>query len=197
MNCYEWRKKITGNVTVNISINVIEDSYTLTGSAAITHDELYSEWTHRELQCLGEPKTTQENWILRGNNLCIGRSQITGFLTQRDKIKITITSKEDPPADPITFDSSIYFAFADPSIPATQSLLPLSPYPDWEDDPYSVAFRKQINDLSYDFLRVGISDVFPGDPNYEVPLKWLKDGLNAQSQNGYVSASLTVSFTLS
>lgn len=194
MNCYEWRKKITGSVLVSVTVSEKTDSYDMTGGGTITHGPLYTGWTHRELQCFGTPQTSQPNWILRGDNLCAGRSQIGGTLTQENEITITITPKQ---GSPFSFNTSIYFRFADPSTPETQSLLPLNPYPNWENDPYSVAERNYIDNLQFDYLFLGVGGIGGGSPNpYEVPFKWLKSGLTSQSPNNVVSASLTVSFSL-
>ena len=194
MNCYEWRKHITGSVSVTVNYNEATEAYTASGSGTVTHGALYSGWTHRELQCLGAPLAYQPDWILRGDNLCEGRAQLVGVLTQANTIAVTITPTG---GDPYVEDRPIYFKLPADDYSVTEGMLPLSPYPNWENDPYSVATRAQIDALTQDFLRVGLGTGSPGFPAAnEVSLRWLKDGLTGTSEDGTLTVTLGVNFTL-
>ena len=196
MNCFEWRKHITGNVAVTVSYNEVGDGYTLSGGGTVTNKPLYTGWTHRELQCIGGPLDWADDWILRGDNLCEGRAQIVGQLSQSDTIPVTYTPDE---GDPIVEQWGIFFQIIPNNYEVSTSLLPVQPYPDWENDPYSVAMRQAIDGLQFDALRVGFgSSPPPGGfpaPN-SAPIRWFKDGLSGVSENGFLSVSLSVSFTL-
>lgn len=195
MNCYEWRKKINVNVSATIVYNVSGAGYTESGSGTITHGNLYNAWTHRELQCEGAPINNPSDWALRGPNLCIGRSFIIGQLTQSDTITITQTIDGQPPT---TWEAGLFFeTFSDGLWYPQTSLLVYSQYPDWENDPYSVAYRNVINGLTGNYLCAGIYDTQYGPPTFpspnpqgQVKLPWFRDGVSGQENN--LSVSLTV-----
>lgn len=196
MNCYEWRKHITGSVAVTVSYNEVGEEYTVTGSGTVTNKQLYDGWTHRELQCIGAPLSWTDDWILRGDNLCEGRAQIVGLLTQANTIPVTWTPKN---GEPFTDEWSVWFQIVQNDYEVVSSLLPLQPYPDWENDPYSVAMRQAIDGLANDQLVVSFSagppsSGFPAATS--VPLLWFKDGLSGTSADGFLTVSLAMSFTL-
>lgn len=196
MNCFEWRKHITGNVAVTVSYNEVGDGYTLSGGGTITNKTLYTGWTHRELQCVGAPLSWPDDWILRGDNLCEGRSQIVGLLTQANTIPVTYTPEG---GDPVIEEWSVYFQIVPNNYDVSSSLLPLQPYPDWENDPYSVAARQAIDSLQNDTLLVCFSSAPPssGFPAAtHVPLRWFKNGLSGASADGRLTASLAINFSL-
>lgn len=196
MNCYEWRKHITGSVAVTVSYNEVGDGYTLSGGGTVTNKTLYAGWTHRELQCVGAPLSWPDDWILRGDNLCEGRAQIIGLLTQANTIPVTYTPEE---GDPVTEEWSVYFQIVPNNYDVISTLLPLQPYPDWENDPYSVATRQAIDALQNDMLLVCFSSA-PPSPGFpavtHVPLRWFKDGLSGVSADGRLTASLAINFSL-
>jgi hypothetical protein len=197
MNCYEWRKHITGSVSVSFTYSEAGEGYTITGNGTITHGALYNAWTRRELQCNNGPLEHQPAWILRGPNLCDGRSQIVGLLTPSGTVPVTITAEG---LDPVVEDWSIFWqiTFNDYEV-LSNTLLPLQPYPDWENDPYSVAARALIDNSEPGGLLVGIasSPPSPGAPSPSaVPLLWLKDGQSGTSPNGFLSATVACNFTL-
>ena len=194
MNCYEGRKKITGSVAVTVSYSQSDETSTTSGAGVITHGPLYTGWTHRELQCVGSPLTSTDDYILRGDNLCEGRAQIVGSLQQRNTITLTTTTNDGQ-----TFESEvgIYFKYVPDNYDVRTTLLPLNPYPDWENDPYSKSFRAQIDGLAEPVLRVGLGEGTPGSPSpSEVALPWLKDGVSGVSENGTLNISLAAKFTL-
>ena len=194
MNCYEWRKKISGSVAVTVSYSQSDEFSTTSGSGTITHGPLYAGWTHRELQCLGSPLTSTEDYILRGDNLCEGRAQIVGSLQQRNTITLTTTTID---GDTFVSEVGVYFKYVPENYEIRTSLLPLNPYPDWEDDPYSKSYRAQIDALAEGVLRVGIGEGTPGAPqNDEVLLLWLKDGQSGTSEDGTLNIALVVEFNL-
>ena len=197
MNCYEWRKHITGSVSVNLSYSETGEGFTISGSGTITHATLYTGWTRRELQCVGAPLTTTDPWILRGPNLCEGRALIEGVLPPSGTIAVTYTTEGLPP---VVEQWSIFWQIIGEDYRVLENtLLPVSPYPDWENDPYSVAYRAQIDGLTQPALRVGFgpSPPAPGAPAANsAPVRWLKNGESGTSENGFLSASLEVSFTL-
>lgn len=196
MNCYEWRKKITGSVSVTVNYSETGDGYTVQGGGTITHGELYTGWTNRELQCEGAPLTEQANWVLRGSNLCEGRAVLVGSLTPLNTIPVTFTPDE---GDPVVEEWSLFWQIAPANYEVRGGLIPVSPYPDWEDDPYSVASRNAINSYPVGTMLVGIAPTPPssGFPNPNaVPIRWLKDGEAGQSESGFLSASIAVTFTL-
>lgn len=196
VNCYEWRKHITGSVSVSFQYSETGDGYTIAGSGTITHGELYTDWTRRELQCIGMPLGDEQNWILRGPNLCEGRAQIVGMLTPTGTIPVTFTATGQPP---VVQEWSIFWQIEtnDYEIKG-DTMLPVVPYPNWENDPYSVAERAQI-DASLPALRVGIAPVAPfsGSPwQSGVIIQWLKDGESGTSPDGFCSAQVSCNFTL-
>lgn len=204
VNCYEWRKHITGSVSVNFNYSETGNGYTLTGSGTITHGPLYTGWTHYELQCIGSPVVSFEEqmppWILRGNNLCEGRAFIGGHLPATSKILMTLTQEGGPP---LTYEWGIFWqinSFQEEGwITVSDTLLPSSPYPDWENDPYSVAYRAETDALPLNSMLVGISPVPPpnGSPlSSAVPIRWLKNGQSGTSADGYLNATVSCSFTI-
>lgn len=194
MNCYEWRKKISGNISVTLSYNESTEIYNTTGSGTITHAPLYSAWTHRELQCIGAPRLPTDAWILRGGDLCQGRAIIAGDLPQANTIKLTTTTIDGEIYDT---EVGIYFKIISENYRVTENLLALNPYPNWENDPYSKAYRAQIDSLTYPELRVGIGTGSPGAPQpNEVEFFWLKDNESGVSEDGTLQASLQVQFNL-
>lgn len=198
VNCYEWRKHITGSVSVNFNYSETGDGYTLAGSGTITHGTLYTGWTRRELQCLGMPLGDEQNWILRGPNLCEGRAEIRGLLTAANTIPVTFTPSV---GDPVVEDWAIFWQIAANDYEVKDgTLLPVfTPYPDWENDPYSVAYRAQIDASTPGAMYVGIAPSVPfsGFPSpYGVPIQWLKNGESGTSGNGYLNATVTCSFTI-
>jgi len=196
MNCYEWRSKITGSVSVIVNYSESGDGYTLQGGGTITHGPLYTGWTNRELQCEGAPLTEQQNWVLRGSNLCEGRAVLVGTLTPLNTIPVTYTPDE---GDPITEEWSLFWQLAPENYEARAGLIPVSPYPDWENDPYSVAYRNAIDSAPIGTMLVGIALSAPptGFPasNF-VPIRWLKNGESGLSADGFLTASIAVTFTL-
>lgn len=197
VNCYEWRKHITGSVAVQFTYNETGPGYTLAGSGTITHGALYTGWTRRELQCEGMPLGTEDTWILRGPNLCQGRALLNGILTATNTIPVTYTPTTGPAT---TEDWAIFWQItANDYAVVPGVLMPVSPYPDWEDDPYSVAYRAQIDGLPVGTLYVGIASVppSPGAPYPSaVPLQWLKDGQTGTSSDGFLEATVTCNFSL-
>lgn len=193
MNCHEWRAKITANVSVAVQYTNSGEGYTVSGGGTVTHGGLYTGWTRRELQCFGYPISEEQNWILREPNLCFGRAFVRGILTPSSKIKLTTTITGQPPFET---EHDIYWQAAFDQYQIREGLLPLDPYPDWENDPYSVAYRKQIDALPVGTFLVGL---FPAEglPSPAmVPIKWFKDGESGGSPDGTTSASLSVKFTL-
>lgn len=195
MNCFEWKKHITGNVAVTVSYNETGDGYSITGGGTVTHGELYAGWTRRELQCEGMPMGAPDNWILRPN-LCEGRSVLIGLLTPLNGITITQNYEG---LDPIVENWPVWFQAFPSNYEATTGLLPMSPYPDWENDPWSVASRAAIDGLTFSALYVSVSQ-FPPSPEFispsAVPLRWLKDGESGTSPDGFATASLTLNFAI-
>lgn len=197
MNCYEWRKHITGSVSVDVNYEENGDGYQTIGSGTITHGNLYTGWTRKELQCQGRPTQEGVDWILRGSGLCGGRSILIGELFQSSTIEVTTTFQNGDPS--FTEQWGIWFQLVSENYMPVATLLPLSPYPNWENDPYSVATRAQIDALETDFLRVyaGASAPPVGAPApNSVPIRWLKNGLGGTSENGFLEINLNVSFTL-
>lgn len=198
VNCYEWRKQITGSVSVDFIYSETGDNYTLTGSGTITHGPIYTGWTRRELQCLGMPFGDEPNWILRGPNLCEGRAELRGILTAANTIPVTFTPNV---GDPVVEDWLIFWQIAANDYEVKDStLLPVfTPYPDWENDPYSMAYRAQIDASTPGAMLVGIAPVVPlsGSPSpYGVPIRWLKNGESGTSGNGFLNATVSCSFTI-
>jgi hypothetical protein len=199
MNCYEWRKQITVSVSVDVSYFVATESFTESGSGTITHDDLYTGWTHRELQCEGGPLGNPPNWALRGPNLCEGRAFITGQLTQNDTITITQTIEGQ---NPTTWQAGLFFETQIGGLwyPQT-SLLVYPQYPDWEKDPYSIANKSAIDSLTGNYLFAGIYDVEFGPPTQPsenpqgpVGLNWFKDGVSGSTDE--LSISLTINIAI-
>lgn len=196
MNCYEWRSQITGSISVTVNYSETGDGYTLQGGGTITHGPLYTGWTNRELQCEGAPLTEQQNWVLRGSNLCEGRAVLVGSLTPLNTIPVTYTPDE---GDPVTEEWSLFWQLAPSDYEVRGGLIPVSPYPDWENDPYSVAYRNAIDSAPIGTMLVGIAPTppSPGFPNPNAaPIRWLKDGESGQSASGFLTASIAVTFTL-
>ena len=196
MNCYEWRKRITGSVSVAFNYLETGPGYTLAGSGTITHAALYTGWTHRELQCIGTPLGDEPNWILRGDNLCEGRAQIFGILTPENTIPVTYTPTVGTPS---TEQWSIFWQVQPEGYDTRTNLLPVSPYPDWENDPYSVSYRAAIDASPPGTMLVGIAPTPPdsGFPAVNgVPIRWLKNGENGTSDNGFLTASVSCIFSL-
>lgn len=195
MNCYEWRKHVTGTVSVDFDYNGTGDGFTISGAGTITHGALYTGWTRRELQCLGSPQAFEPNWILRGDNLCQGRAEIVGKLTPDNTITMTITPDV---GDPFETEWGIFWQIIGEDYKVIDdNMLPVNPYPTLENDPYSVAFRKQIDDLTAPQLRVGIGPSFSGAPvPNSAPIIWLKNGEKGESEDGFLKVELSVSFTL-
>lgn len=196
VNCYEWRKHITGSVSVEFNYSETGDGYTLTGSGTITHGTLYTGWTRRELQCEGAPLGDEQNWILRGPNLCEGRAQILGILTPSGTVTMTFTPQGQPP---VTEEWSIFWQVQPEGYDTRTNLLPVSPYPDWENDPYSVSYRAAIDASPPGTMLVGIAPT-PPDSGFPaanaVPIRWLKNGESGTSANGFLDATVTCSFTI-
>jgi hypothetical protein len=199
VNCYEWRKKILVKVSVDVSYSVTGTGFTESGSGTITHENLYNDWTHRELQCEGGPLSNPLDWALRGPNLCQGRSFIVGQLTQSDTVTITQTIDGQPPT---IWQAGVFFETQINGLwyPQT-SLLVYPQYPDWEKDPYSTALKNVIDGLTGNYLYAGIYDTQFGPPMFPNPspqapiaLPWFKDG--ASNSNGELSISLSVNISL-
>lgn len=199
MNCYEWRKKIVVSVSANVSYNVTGQGFTESGSGTITHGDLYDAWTRRELQCVGSPLNDPPDWALRGPNLCQGRSFIIGQLTQNNTVTITQTIDGQPPT---TWQAGLFFETESEGLwyPQT-SLLVANQYPNWENDPYSVALRNVIDSLTGNYLYAGIYDVDFGPPITPSPtpqgpvgLPWFKNG--ASGSTSELSISLSVNIAL-
>lgn len=199
MNCYQWRKNIVASVSASIIYNVNGAGYTESGNGTITHGTLYKAWTHRELQCEGAPINNSSDWVLRGSNLCYGRSFIVGQLSQNNTITITQTLDGQPPT---TWQAGLFLeTYFDGLWYPQTSLLVDAQYPDWENDPYSVAVRNVINNLTGNYLHAGIYDTQYGPPTFASPipqgpvaLPWFRDGVSGSSQN--LSVSLTVKIAL-
>lgn len=200
MNCFEWRKKISGSVSVDVSLSVTGESYSETGAQTFTHDALYSGWTHRELQCEGAPLGDVPDWVLRGDNLCEGRAYLLGKLTQQNTMTVTVVSGEST----WQYDAGLYFQVQENGIwKTTTSLLPMSPYPTWENDPYSVALRSALDGLAGNYLYAGIFDTAYGPPpdsvgfpTAPVALNWLKNGVSGSNQDAGLTVTLNVNFAL-
>lgn len=200
MNCYEWRKKITGAISVDVSLNFSGDDYSENGSQTFSHGDLYTGWTRRELQCEGQPLGEVANWILRGQGLCEGRSYLVGRLSQQETMTVTQTFD----GTSTQYEAGLYFQVQEFGVWKTlPTLLPMSPYPTWENDPYSVALRNVINGLTGNYLYAGIFDVAYGPPpdsigfpTAPVGLNWLKDGVSGVNSDVGLSVSLSVNFSL-
>lgn len=200
MNCYEWRKRIQCTISAQVDLNLTTGSLTESGSQNFTHDELYSTWTRRELQCEGAPLNPQNAWILRGDNLCEGRSILMGVLTQNETM--TVTQVFDGVTT--TYEAGLYFQTQQFGIWKTNTnLLAMSPYPNWENDPYSKAARNVIDGLTGNYLYAGIYNIdfgpppdSVGIPSAPVALKWLKDQATGTNSEYGLTVTLTVTTSL-
>jgi len=201
MNCYEWRKQINCTISVQVELNLSFPNYTETGSHTFEHDAIYTAWTHRELQCEGGPLSYQPAWVLRGDNLCEGRAVLVGLLTQKDTM--TVTQVIDGVTS--TYQAGLYFQrrTIGELWETTTSLLPQSPYPDWELDPFSTAGKNVIDSFLGKNLYAGIYDVAfepppssEGFPSAPVGFKWLKDGESGENTEYGLQMSLSVQVLL-
>lgn len=201
MNCYEWRSKIKVRVAATVNYNVTGDGFSESGTNVFEHDNIYEGWTHRELQCEGQPIGEQLNWALRGNNLCAGRSYLVGQLTQNSTMTVTQVIEGLPPT---TWEAGLFFETRPLNEwVAGTSLLVYPQYPSWENDPYSVALRNAIDGLSGNYLYAGIFNTEYGPPTYPsilpqgpVGLPWFRDQASGTSADGTLSVSLEVKITL-
>lgn len=227
MNCWEWRKQITASVSADGSYNfnysspdTPDQSYSMSGSQTFTHNTPYTNWTRRELRCIGEPLPTLENpktdWVLRGtqvpnpNNVvvCENRTTLVGNLSQIEPMTVR-SSKPDIYPDQFWW---LYFWTSQFNgvWTASRNLLQGSwIYPSLENDPYSVAGRARIDS----FIAAGqiyiYADFYPTDPppqNFPplntIPLSWYKGGVTGvknysdPTTTESKSLSLTISFSI-
>ena len=208
MNCWDWRKKITATVSVqgsyNFSYSSPDDpsqSYTLNGSQTFEHEAIYTEWTRRELKCIGAPLPTSGNaktdWVLRGTevddfanfDVCKNRTTLAGNLSQKQQMTAT-SSKPDIYPDQLFW---LYFWTVDNNglWTANRNLLQgIWIYPELENDPYSVARRKTIDGLISSKAIYFYADFYTDDPSPQyyapelsIPLTWYKDGVSGEKSN--------------
>lgn len=212
MNCYELSKKIGGSFSVSFSLEYNagsgDDKVTIEGSHEFTHGPLYTSWTRRELQCVRSPRppNADSSYVLRSTNLCEGRADLEGVLRPTDTMTITTTVGSFPPQ---TEEATLFWWALDPSGTWQPSdiVFPLGiVYPEWTNDPYSVARRNSIDLIrskeqkffGIDYMTVGSSlpppQTYP--PNCPT-FTWPKSGDTDTWTDGEFrkTASITYNFT--
>lgn len=197
MNCYEYSKRITGSMSIQLSVNFASEGLTINGSHTFTHGPLKADWTRKQLACDRNAPAPQ-SFLLRSLDLCEGRATLDGALVT-DQMTLTITEGSETRTELVSLVIWTYVN-GDPSYwqGSSISLLPLGlAYPDWSNDPYSVARRKQIDQIRaigektvYFDIYEGISPVPPDAPGFA----WPKSGDNNTFTGGGWTKSCTVSY---
>lgn len=212
MNCFEWTKKVTGFASIHYSIysqiGEGEEMVTVEGDGFFNHGELYNSWTRRELQCQRSPLPPNEHqsWLLRNTDLCQGRASIDGVLYPLDTLTVTTTiGQNEPTAEQYEllwwfYDNGVWI----PNPTAAGSMFPIGvAYPNWENDPYSVARRNQIDlalagDQNYicaDIIPAGSLPPLPQDYPPNAPgFKWLMGDDTAEFENSEIKKTAQVSY---
>ena len=198
MNCYEYSKRITGSMSIQLSVNFASEGLTISGSHTFTHGPLKADWTRKQLACDRNAPASQ-SYLLRSLNLCEGRATLDGSLVT-DQMTLTITQGGETRTELV---SLVIWNYVSDDPPywrgSSTNSLPIGlAYPDWSNDPYSVARRKQIDQIRaigektvYFDISEGVSDVPPDAPGFA----WPKSGDSDTFTGGGWSKSCTISYT--
>ena len=198
MNCYEYSKRITGSMSIQLSVNFASEGLTISGSHTFTHGPLKADWTRKQLACDRNAPALQ-SYLLRSLNLCEGRATLEGSLVT-DQMTLTITQGGETRTELV---SLVIWNYVSDDPPYWRGLstnsLPIGlAYPDWSNDPYSVARRKQIDQIRaigektvYFDISEGVSDVPPDAPGFA----WPKSGDSNTFTGGGWTKSCTISYT--
>jgi hypothetical protein len=199
MNCYEYSKRITGSMSIQLSVNYTDENLTISGSHTFTHGPLKADWTRKQLACDRNAPAPQ-SFLLRSLDLCEGRATLDGALVT-DQMTLTITEGSETRTELVSL--VIWTFFGDPSYwnGSSTNLLPIGlAYPDWSNDPYSVARRKQIDQIRAIGEKTVYFDIYEGVSNFppDAPgFAWPKSGDNNTFTGGGWTKSCTVTYNFS
>jgi hypothetical protein len=173
----------------------------ITGNHTFTHGSLKSDWTRKQLACDRNAPAPQ-SYLLRSLNLCGGRARLEGALVT-DEMTVTTTYGNDPSTttlEPLciwTYNAGLE-AWECKSL---NKLLPIGlAYPDWSNDPYSVARRNQIDQIIAGgektiYFDIGNDGAISTEPPDAPGFTWPKSGDNDTFTGGGWSKSCTISYT--
>jgi hypothetical protein len=173
----------------------------ITGNHTFTHGSLKSDWTRKQLACNRNAPSPQ-SYLLRSLNLCEGRATLEGALVT-DDMTVTTTYGNDPSTttlEPLciwTYNAGLE-AWECRSL---NNLLPIGlAYPDWSNDPYSVARRNQIDQIIAGkektiYFDIGNDRAISTEPPDAPGFTWPKSGDNDTFTGGGWSKSCTISYT--
>jgi hypothetical protein len=201
MNCYEYSKRITGSMSIQLSVNFASEGLTISGSHTFTHGPLKADWTRKQLACDRNAPSPQ-SFLLRNLDLCEGRATLDGALVT-DQMTLTITEGSETRTELVSLVIWSYQYDEDPGFwsGSSTNLLPIGlAYPDWSNDPYSVARRKQIDQIRaigektvYFDIYEGASALPPDAPGFA----WPKSGDSNTFTGGGWTKSCTVTYNFS
>ena len=204
MNCYEYSKRITGSMSIQFSMSYDGGAgypLKITGNHTFNHGALKTDWTRKQLAC-DRTAAAPQSYLLRSLNLCEGRATLEGALVT-DDMTVTTTYGDDPPSttlEPLTiwtYNGGLE-AWECSSL---NKLLPIGlAYPDWSNDPYSVARRNQIDQIRAAgektiYFDIGNQGAVLPEPPGAPGFAWPKSGDNDTFTGGGWSKSCTISYT--
>lgn len=174
----------------------------ISGNHTFTHGSLKTDWTRKQLAC-DRNALSPQSYLLRSLNLCEGRATLQGALVT-DDMTVTTTYGDDPPyteLQPLSIWTKSYDVGAQWECSSLDRLLPINlVYPEWSNDPYSVARRNQIDQIIaagektiyFDIGNQGaVSSAPPDAPGFT----WPKSGDSDTFTGGGWTKSCTISYT--
>ena len=204
MNCYEYSKRITGSMSIQFSMSYDGGStfpLKISGNHTFNHGSLKTDWTRKQLACDRNAPASQ-SYLLRSLNLCEGRATLQGALVT-DDMTVTTTYGDDPPTttlEPLTIWTQNLFTL-DWECSSLDRRLPIGlAYPEWSNDPYSVARRKQIDQIRAAgektiYFDIGNEGAISTQPPDAPGFTWPKSGDSDSFTGGGWSKSCTISYT--
>ena len=208
MNCYDYRKKITGSMSVEFSLQFYggpEFPLTISGSHTFVNKPLKTDLTRKEVAC-GPVELVNQSVVLRSLDLCEGRATLDGVLNT-DQMTVTYSYEGEEPYTTLESLSLWTKSNEEGALWECNTLgttLPMGvAYPDWSDDPYSVATRNRIDQIVaagektiyFDIGNGGSTSFEPPDaPGFKWPLSGSTDTFTG---NGWTkSCTITYNFAV-